>query len=478
MSVIVLLLGCAQTSGGGSTGSPGADAGLDSHVTQESPATPPDTSAPSVPTGDTAPGATGDTAGLGSTAHTGTLETADTGRPVPTGVRPHTVFVGPNLQWPVTAGRVGVGRVDVISASVHDEETRGIMVLLEGTPGGQVSYADAEIARLTRCGDDDRAAGGDTDGDGHGDFWGGGHLFLGPLAGSHECDDAAHAWFDGSAHMVGDFDANGDGYADLVSFSSPSNFFVRYGPFAPGRIPLASEPEFTGSAGWLWGCEQRGMGWLLPDLAGPGTFVVAAGQHSDPFYCPMGRHTRLVDITGPPGQVWTADDEFAWDDFTLAAALGDWDGDGHTDIVNQYQPYPGPVVGSGSEWVEMFDPEAEGPSIFYIEGAVDDVNGDGVREILHLVPETRPDETGWFVLLSGTVGREPFSNEMAATVAVPLAYDGDVSRLWRARHPATGDFDGDGLGDLALAVPGSLDEPEDAIFVWRGADLLAYDDAE
>ncbi len=478
MSIIVFLLGCAPTSGGGSADAPAVSTRLDSASPLESAATLFDTTMLSVPTGDTAPVVTGDTAALVSTGDTGTFETADTGRPAQEGVRPHTVFVGLDLRDPVTAGQVGRGAVDVISVAVDDADRRGVMVLLEGIPGGVVSYAEAEIARLTNCGDSDRAAGGDTNGDGHDDFWGRGHLFLGPLAGSHECDDAAYAWFDASDPMVGDFDANGDGYDDVVLFGGRSEFVVNYGPHAPGLMPTPYEPDFGGSVGALRGCEERGGGWLLPDLAGPGTFVVAAGQHSDPFYCPLGRHTRLVDITGPPGQTWTVDDEFAWGDLQLAAALGDWDGDGYADMVTEYQPNPGPVVGAQTEWVEMFDPEAEGPSIFWIEGAVDDVNGDGVREILHLVPDTRPAATGWFVLLSGTVGREPFSPEMAATVAVPLAYDGDVSRLWRARHPATGDFDGDGLGDLALAVPGSLDEPEDAIFVWRGADLLAYDDAE
>ena len=70
MSIIVFLLGCAPTSGGGSADAPAVSTRLDSASPLESAATLFDTTMLSVPTGDTAPVVTGDTAALVSTGDT------------------------------------------------------------------------------------------------------------------------------------------------------------------------------------------------------------------------------------------------------------------------------------------------------------------------------------------------------------------------------------------------------------------------
>ena len=131
--------------------------------------------------------------------------------------------------------------------------------------------------------------------------------------------------------------------------------------------------------------------------------------------------------------------------------------------------YAGPIEGSLSGWTRMFGPGG-GTAV---EAVLDDIDGDGVGELLiNDFLSWMPTQDYW-VLLSRGIGRRDLTRDDLPELAVRLDLHAEDGTLWFCcMQPDTGDFDGDGLGDLVMSSGTALDGAG-AIYVWRGADILA-----
>jgi hypothetical protein len=336
-----------------------------------------------------------------------------------------------------------------------------------GTSPGRHFYRDFVAGTIWDVGyQDHQEYAGDVNGDGIGDLWLSTLLFLGPIRGDKTEDDAV-TWFTGYDAMVGgNFDANADGFVDVGMFYGGTSFAVYYGPFAAGALPVMGDPgwETEVSHSELPDCHGERGGWIIPGLDGPGSIVVVAGGQDGYIDC-ASSPTMYVNISGPPGQVWTEEhgllgvSKGMW-----AFDVGDWDGDGHVDFVQTNNLKPGPLAYDIDEMPAMF----VGGTV-KVARTLDDMNGDSVRELLIFSDL----DLRWYVLLSGTVGREEITQADLPSIATwidtdPLEWE--LLVLGLDNYAVTGDFDGDGKGDLVMSSAYANDDGGMA-WIWRGADI-------
>ncbi len=406
-----------------------------------------------------------DTSPVRDTAPTGTTP-HDTGTSWPTEAAvayPHTVFMGTldkRVGKTFAAGRVLGAPRDQLVVSVAT-----VPRFVDGLPGGRRLVGDHVHGALTDCGSIFTTYPvGDVDRDGYDDMWSSGGLILGPFEDEKQCPDDYQFWGMASDPVVGDVDVDKDGHPDVVMFHGGSGFSVLYGPFPEGLYT----DDFPISSAW-YGCSGDYGGAVIEGLAGPGSVVIGSGGEMGYLSCPSGTSVVYTDAAGPQGQRWYRDeDRLAWSDADFIAAVGDWDGDGHVDLVNSIL-YAGPIEGSLSGWTRMFGPGG-GTAV---EAVLDDIDGDGVGELLiNDFLSWMPTQDYW-VLLSRGIGRRDLTRDDLPELAVRLDLHPEDGTLWFCcMQPDTGDFDGDGLGDLVMSSGTALDGAG-AIYVWRGADILA-----
>ncbi|MFT4625477.1 MAG: hypothetical protein ACI8PZ_004145 [Myxococcota bacterium] len=264
--------------------------------------------------------------------------------------------------------------------------------------------------------------------------------------------------------MVGDFDADGDGRTDVAFGGYYQQLVVHYGPFE-GVRPGTGSPDFDATQvtsfrtlGCLEGFMQT---WNLGALAGPGSAVLAVGEDRS-YSCR--EQIQVVDMAGPRGRSLTPDDRLAWGDGAeYLVPLGDWNDDGHADLHVSHAslragPFDGSIVLNHPFYVDHMP---------YIQmkmvRLVQDLTGDGKPELLvttsldddrpYLVPSLIPADAVVHVPTVGTRLDSP-----------------DGMTPWIGPY-ATGDFDGDGLGDFAFGRR-SADDDAGAIYVWFGKDVV------
>jgi len=309
----------------------------------------------------------------------------------------------------------------------------GVAYLITGPVSGAVDLATA-TARIEGAAHGDRAGhpvdgAGDIDGDGHDELlvaasedWslaagaGAAYLFTGPISGNLDTTRADEIWYgeaDGdhaAAGLVGGADVSGDGALDVV-----------IGAF-----------DHEASAGAVY----------IVTPAGGGISTLGDAP---------------VILTGEaPGD--SAGRE--------AAPAGDVDGDGLEDLLvgarghdgagadaGAVYLFLGPVTASGvlglADWIAVG--EAPGDQAGFSVAPAGDVDGDGRADLLLGAPysDVLVPDGGAAYLVLGAVGG-PVGDLGAAAARI----EGDrVGALLGYDVHGAGDFDGDGLGDLAVGAP-------------------------
>ncbi len=310
---------------------------------------------------------------------------------------------------------------------------RGVAYLVSGPVTGDASLATA-TASITGEWAGDRAGhpvtgAGDVDGDGFDDLLvaasqdasvaagaGAAFLLLGPVSGTVRVVDAAHVWLgeDPGDHAAGGLsggaDLTGDGALDVVigAFDHAS---------AAGAVYLVTPA--SGGVGSL------GDALVILEGEAPGD---GAGRE--------------------------------------AAAVGDTDGDGLDDLLIGARGHDGAAPEAGSAYL-FFGPvlasgdlgladglllgESGGDQAGFSVAPAGDVDGDGRADLVLGAPtsDARARDGGAAYLVLGSVGAP------AGTLADAAArIEGDrVGGLLGYDVHGVGDFDGDGLDDLAIAAP-------------------------
>ena len=328
---------------------------------------------------------------------------------------------------------------------------------------------------------------GDVNNDGHLDLWYGDKLIRGPLLGRtvfEETEDYL-VTLDREVGVAGNFDADGDGEIDVITqHGTGQQGFVRYGPLS-GALPSASrgeaDPATYSSLGESAGCGVKHAGYWLEDHLGPGHDAIAIGMDYsactydvfiwDPFV-PRGTHTiydhALAAIHHFPQEAG----DVAVND------PGDVDGDGHPEVIYEYQGtaqlIKGPVRGVYDTFTDLgfWDEVLHG----WPARAMPDVNGDGRPELLgrwRWGPEGEDIQRETWVLMCS-----PFDWPLDLSTGIPLVpYHGFPLLLSSFVGRDSVDLDGDGLPELVDTLLGLEHTDEDpqpsGLSIWYGSDLAA-----
>lgn len=253
-------------------------------------------------------------------------------------------------------------------------------------------------------------------------------------------------------------DVNGDGYADLMVGAPRVGSFGRAYLYLGGPDGLETKATST---------VDYGLATSAGDVNGDGycDILASGGSRGHIFFgSASGLGTTSRRLQGPPVG---AD--------TTIASLGDVNGDGYGDVaVNTIFVEPGSPDASGVVYVYLGGPggPARAPSVMLTGlsstdffampmGGAGDVNGDGYADLA--VETTQQGEAGSStglvnIYLGGTHG---LSSTVSSTLMLPSS---------PSFPSAAGDLNGDGIGDLLVALPGS-----GSIYVFFGhADALNY----
>ncbi|OLB77097.1 MAG: hypothetical protein AUI14_17290 [Actinobacteria bacterium 13_2_20CM_2_71_6] len=245
---------------------------------------------------------------------------------------------------------------------------------------------------------------------------------------------------DGFAGASGDF--NGDGKADIATFTR--------GPRADVYVALSNGSSFGSASLWSDFFAVGNEVPLVGDFNGDGKddIVTFLRGSSPKVYVALSNGSSFVS-TGAP-----------WNDFFAAnnevPAVGDFNGDGKDDIVTFLRGSSPKVyvalsngssfVGTGSPWNDFFAFGNEIPM-------VGDFNGDGTDDIATFTRGSTAD----------------------VYVALSTSRDFGPGRLWfgffaaNSETPGTGDFNGDGLVDIATFTRGSVGSPAAKVYVSTSA---------
>ncbi|HEY6175442.1 MAG TPA: FG-GAP-like repeat-containing protein [Kofleriaceae bacterium] len=256
----------------------------------------------------------------------------------------------------------------------------------------------------------------------------------------------------GAEVIVGDFD--GDGKADLALRnagwgSTPIFFSNGDGTF---RYTNVTDPS-----GWVW--NAAGAQILIGDFNGDGKTDVALrhdGWGTTPVFLSNGNGTFSYSNAGDPsGGVWN--------EHGAQTLIGDFNGDGKTDVALRYNGWGSTPTffsnGDGTfRYTNVGDPSGGTWNAAGAQAIVGDFNGDGKTDI---------------ALRNKTWGSTPifFSN---GNGSFSYSNAGDPSGgTWNASGAEfyTGDFNGDGITDVALRNIGWGSTP---IFFSRGDGTFRY----
>ncbi|MFT4622697.1 MAG: hypothetical protein ACI8PZ_001353 [Myxococcota bacterium] len=471
MAPLALLFACGGAPEAERPRPPGTEPALDSgpslNVTDTTVSTPSsrETAADTGDTGHTAD--TGDTGDTTAPTHTG-----DTGAPPRVPLPPSLTIVGEGelsigAMMSVLEGFGGVGPDHLVFRLYVGPGEPNASYAVSGPLGrrGTASWRDIASGEV-ECDVGGPAPAGDVNRDGFADLWIGGHLFHGPFEEHRTCADAAARIVSPISYSpVGGFDADGDGWTDVAFSGNSQQIVVHYGPFE-GQSPGWAHPAFDPWAHTLfdpdWCTVEQPTLWNLGPLTGPGSAVLGVGDNIS-YTCDQ--KIQLVDIAGPRGRRLTLDHRLAWMEFASdPVPLGDWDGDGVLDLyVSKGHLLLGPF--SGEVATTSYAPYLDDMVAADIEmsHAVQDMTGDGLPEF---VVSTRQDGYRDY-LVPSTIPRDGYVHVPSVGVLLQEVVD----RSGFENHPCTtGDFDGDGLGDLACGNSLAHDNAGE-IQIWYGADV-------
>ena len=234
-----------------------------------------------------------------------------------------------------------------------------------------------------------------------------------------------------------------------------------------------------GSVATSFGFGGRPLGDVNGD--GFGDFSVQSG--ASPTQAP-GTRNVFVYTSGPSGLPYQVAQQYTG--FVRANGVPDVDGDGANDYVISYAAgFPAsPIVGpngalelhSGATHALLWMvPNPPGPASGYIEGdapiSVGDIDGDGLPEIANATffASFGGGMIGPRILIhSGLDGRVLFRADGDAGFPSTSSYSGDIAF---GRNMETGDFDGDGLGDLLVSNAGANND-QGYVRIYSGTTLF------
>ena len=311
--------------------------------------------------------------------------------------------------------------------------------------------------------DDLRATSRDLTGDGLPDVILGPAIYASPFSHEVTCEER-YGSFEGffAGRYITDVDADDDGRLDLLVLGYNNGATLFYGPLAAGDIVSPMNPRFlelTDASNIAGGaCDASMEGGLIGPFAGPSSVVLQVGGYSYGV-CDA---AKFFDVAGPRNQTWDHGDAVLEDRggsiFTYpSAGVGDWDGDGNTDAVLLGNLRAGPIGASVDAHPLLIG------SVGEVVTSVPDLDGDGVAELL-------VQATSHFLLPSRGVGRQSWDRDEMALYAVELVHPDPSEGVLRGW--SFGDFDGDGLVDVAAGSHLSNDLGGE-IYVWSGSNLLA-----
>jgi hypothetical protein len=338
---------------------------------------------------------------------------------VTTGIYPHSV---------VPADFNGDGKVDLFVA----RGSSSVNTVLPNTSAGENMSFGAPVQVANSGTDEEGAAAGDLDGDGKPDIVVTNGVGAASISVYRNTSSALSISFASRVDLpvvggpygvtIGDLD--GDGKPDIVVANNGANQVSIYrNTSVPGSLSFAARLDIT--------VGSTPFGVAISDLDGdgkPDLVVNGEGPANSLF---------VLQNNSTPGQLsFGTPIDIAYTGGGFNAVIGDFDGDGKSDIavassgiqVFRNLSTPGNFSFSGAQ---VFD---GGAYVYYI--AVADLDGDG-----------KPD-------LSAAIG---FSNTVVAlhntSVSGTISFDGPVSYGVGAdpRYLALGDVDGDGRPDMLVA---------------------------
>lgn len=374
-----------------------------------------------------------------------------------------TTFVN-GLDEEISSSRVEVGDFDANGiADIALSTTGGVEIWFGPIATGIIQVGGGDATITVPAGEDVEGV-GDVDNDGDQDLIVGPWFVAVPSSGTVAAEDSALATI---TTYLGDSltgavfaDVDLDGALDLVA---PLGYGVRiiYGPLV-GQItvPHASEPPDGASAILHTGEPDcvAGIASVLPDLDGNGM---------PELHLTTGMLPELDGCTDLPNSIWTLGD-LRGQELPQTAALvtglpslapvADIDGDGSPDFLGDQEIYRASDLMRDGAGAIPFASITVGEGSFYSNYAAPglnpylDLSGEGRREVVVTSITDLGEIEGLRVVEGGSVVGviDPH------TAGVPVGSGTDATLL--------GDFDGDGIQDLARSRASSTE-------VWSGAIL-------